>query len=222
MADLPRALDRLMAALAAGETIGVFGDYDVDGVTTAAVLTLALRACGGRVLPRAASRHAGYGLGVGDVERFAGDGCRVLVTGDCGTSDHDALAGGARARHRRHRHRPPRAARGRDRRRTRWSARADPTTRSRSRGWRRAASRSTSRRRCAPGWAAAFDPRDLLDLVALGTIADMVPLVDENRILVAAGLHPPVDAQAAGGRGAGGARRARVAGRSPPPTSRFA
>ena len=44
MADLPRALDRLTAALAGGETIGVFGDYDVDGVTTAAMLTPALRA----------------------------------------------------------------------------------------------------------------------------------------------------------------------------------
>src|SRR5258708_29942723 len=38
MADLSNALERLVAALAAGELIGVFGDYDVDGVTTAAVL----------------------------------------------------------------------------------------------------------------------------------------------------------------------------------------
>ena len=98
MADLPRALDRLTAALAAGETVGVFGDYDVDGVTTAAILTTALRAFGGTVIARAASRHAGYGLGVGDVERFADAGCRVLVTGDCGTSDHDALAARPRAR----------------------------------------------------------------------------------------------------------------------------
>ena len=51
------------------------------------------------------------------------------------------------------------------------------------------------RRRVLPGGGAAhpprrraFDPRELLDLVALGTIADLVPLVDENRILVAAGL----------------------------------
>src|SRR6202012_4011774 len=75
-------------------TIGVFGDYDVDGVTTAATLASALRAFGGKVVARAASRHAGYGLGVEDVARFAADGCRVLVTGDCGTSDHDALAEG--------------------------------------------------------------------------------------------------------------------------------
>src|SRR5579863_2345949 len=91
MADLPRAIDRLVTALGAGEMIGVFGDYDVDGVTTAATLASALRALGGKVIARAASRHAGYGLGVEDVARFAADGCRVLVTGDCGTSDHEAL-----------------------------------------------------------------------------------------------------------------------------------
>ena len=91
VADLPRAVERLTAALGAGEIIGVFGDYDVDGVTTAAILTSALRAFGGTVVPRAASRHAGYGLGVDDVARFAAAGCRVLVTGDCGTSDHEAL-----------------------------------------------------------------------------------------------------------------------------------
>ena len=48
--------------------------------------------------------------------------------------------------------------------------------------------RSTWPPRCARGWGRAFDPRELLDLVALGTIADFVPLVAENRILVAAGL----------------------------------
>jgi single-stranded-DNA-specific exonuclease len=187
MADLERAMERLARAIAAGETIGVFGDYDVDGVTTAAVLTSALRAFGGRVIPRAASRTAGYGVGVADVDRFWADGCRVLVTGDCGTSDHEALAA-ARARgldvividH----HELP----------------AGET----------AAYALINSRRADDGFAfkglascgvafylaaalrtrlgASFDPRELLDLVALGTIADLVPLTDENRILVAAGL----------------------------------
>jgi single-stranded-DNA-specific exonuclease len=188
MADLPRALDRLTAALATGETIGVFGDYDVDGVTTAAVLTTALRAMGkATVLPRAANRAAGYGLGPDEVAAFAAAGCRVLVTGDCGTSDHEALAA-ARARgidvvvidH----HEVP--------------------------SGETAAYALINSRRADDGFAfkglascgvafylaaalrtrlgAAFDPRDLLDLVALGTIADLVPLVEENRILVAAGL----------------------------------
>ncbi|HVV50639.1 MAG TPA: single-stranded-DNA-specific exonuclease RecJ [Polyangia bacterium] len=187
MADLSKALDRLAAALAAGETIGVFGDYDVDGVTTAATLASALRAFGGKVVARAASRHAGYGLGVEDVARFAADGCRLLVTGDCGTSDHEALRAGR--------------AQGLD------VIVIDhhelPT------GESPAYALINSRRpddgfpfkglaSCGVAFylaaalrtrlGAAFDPRELLDLVALGTIADLVPLTDENRILVAAGL----------------------------------
>ena len=129
VADLPRAIERLAAALGAGETIGVFGDYDVDGVTTAAILTTrASRVRRRRWSPRAASRQAGYGLGVDDVARFAAAGCGVLVTGDCGTSDHEALRRRARARHRRDRHRSPQVPVGRDRRPTRSSIRTAPTT----------------------------------------------------------------------------------------------
>ncbi len=166
----------------------MFGDYDVDGVTTAATLTSALRAFGGKVVPRAASRHAGYGLGVEDVARFAADGCKVLVTGDCGTSDHEALRGRARARARRHRHRPPRAA---DRRIGGLRAgQLAPRRRHvrRSRGWPRAAWPSTWRRRCARASARRSIRASCSISVALGTIADLVPLTDENRILVAAGL----------------------------------
>jgi single-stranded-DNA-specific exonuclease len=187
MADLARALDRLAAALAAGETIGVFGDYDVDGVTTAAVLTSALRAFGGRVVARAASRHAGYGLGADDVARFAADGCRVLVTGDCGTSDHDALSA-ARARgidaividH----HELPEGE-------TAAYALVNSRRPDDTFPFKGLASCGVAFYLAAAlrtRLASAFDPRELLDLVALGTIADLVPLVAENRILVAAGL----------------------------------
>jgi single-stranded-DNA-specific exonuclease len=187
MADLERALERLTAAITAGETIGVFGDYDVDGVTTAAVLTSALRAFGGKVIPRAASRLAGYGLGPDDVARFSAEGCRVLVTGDCGTSDHEALAA-ARERgldvividH----HEVPSGE---------TAAYALINSRRPDDGF---AFKGLASCGVAFYLAAAlrtrlgssFDPRDLLDLVALGTIADLVPLVEENRILVAAGL----------------------------------
>ncbi len=187
MADLTRGVERLCAALAAGETIGVFGDYDVDGVTTAAVLTSALRAFGGKVVARAASRNAGYGLGVEDVARFAADGCRVLVTGDCGTSDHAALADG-RARgldiividH----HELPAGESAAYALIN--SRRADDTF-----PFKGLASCGVAFYLAAAlrtRLQASFDPRELLDLVALGTIADLVPLVDENRILVAAGL----------------------------------
>ena len=152
MADLPRAVDRLVAALGAGETIGVFGDYDVDGVTTAATLASALRAFGGKVIARAASRQGGYGLGVDDVARFAAEGCRVLVTGDSGTSDNEALATG-RARASTSSSSITTSCRPGRRRPTRSSTRAAPTTPFRSRGSPRAGSPSTWRRRCAPASA---------------------------------------------------------------------
>jgi single-stranded-DNA-specific exonuclease len=187
MADLTRGVERLVAALGAGQTIGVFGDYDVDGVTTAAVLTCALRAFGGQVVARAASRSAGYGLGVEDVARFAADGCRVLVTGDCGTSDHEALAEG-RARGLDiividHHELPAGESAAYALINSRRADDAFPFKGLASCGvafYLAAALRTRL--------GAAFDPRELLDLVALGTIADLVPLVDENRILVAAGL----------------------------------
>jgi len=187
MPDLPRALDRVSTALAGGETIGVFGDYDVDGVTTAAVLASAFRAFGGTVVARAASRHAGYGLGLEDVARFAADGCRVLVTGDCGTSDHEAL----------------RAARDRGLDVIVIDHHEVPSGETAAYALinsRRSDDRFPFKGLASCGVAfylaaalrtrlgSSFDPRDLLDLVALGTIADLVPLVEENRILVAAGL----------------------------------
>jgi single-stranded-DNA-specific exonuclease len=191
MADLDRALARLDEALARGETIGVFGDYDVDGVTTAAVLTSTLRGLGGRVVARAASRHAGYGLGPDDVRRFAEqDRCKVLVTGDLGTSDHEALALsralGVDAIVIDH-HQVPSGP-------TPAYALINPHRLDDGFPFKGLASCGVAfylaaalRSRLGPR-SAGFDPRDLLDLVALGTIADLVPLVDENRILVAAGL----------------------------------
>jgi len=187
VADLPRAIERIAAALGAGEIIGVFGDYDVDGVTTAAILTSALRAFGGTVVPRAASRHAGYGLGVDDVGRFAAAGCRLLVTGDCGTSDHEALRA-ARASgidtividH----HELPEGETAAYALVN--SRRPDDTFPFKGLASCGVAFYLTAALRTR--LASAFDPRELLDLVALGTIADMVPLMAENRILVAAGL----------------------------------
>jgi single-stranded-DNA-specific exonuclease len=91
MADIDLVLGRLSLALRERQRIGVFGDYDADGVTTAAVLTLGLRAHEGDVVPRVAARHSGYGLPPETVDRFAAEGCRLIVTGDCGTSDVPAL-----------------------------------------------------------------------------------------------------------------------------------
>jgi single-stranded-DNA-specific exonuclease len=190
VADLERAIDRLTAALAGRERIAVFGDYDVDGVTTAAILATTLRALGGDVVARAASRHVGYGVGPADVARFADEGCSVLVTGDCGTSDHEALA---LARQRGvdaiviDHHQVPSGEN---------SAHAliNPHRADDRFPFKGLAScgvafyLAAALRTRLGADAARFDPRELLDLVAMGSVADLVPLVDENRILVAAGL----------------------------------
>ena len=94
IADLDRALDRLTAALAARESASaVFGDYDVDGVTTAAILTTCSAALGRRGGPARGQPQLGLRrCRRPRPRRFADEGCRVVVTGDCGTSDHEALA----------------------------------------------------------------------------------------------------------------------------------
>src|SRR6185436_9516754 len=89
MADRVAAADRLAHAVRSGERIAVFGDYDCDGITSAAIMTEILRALGGEVVPLLASRFdGGYGVSPAATERILGSGARVLVTCDCGSSDH--------------------------------------------------------------------------------------------------------------------------------------
>jgi single-stranded-DNA-specific exonuclease len=192
MSGFERAVGRLESALVASETVGVYGDYDVDGVTSCALLTLFLRDAGGRIVPRVARRDAGYGFGVDDVQAFQDAGCAVIVTCDLGTSDHDALAA-ARARkidvivvdhHQVPEREPDLLA---------LLNPHQPGCRFPFKGlasvgvafYLAAALRTRLRGR---GRTDLPDPRELLDLVAVGTVADMAPLTDENRILVHAGL----------------------------------
>ena len=192
MAGFAVAVERLARALAAGETVGVFGDYDVDGVTSCALLATVLGQAGGRVVARVARRDRGYGFGVDDVASFAEAGCAVVVTCDCGTSDHEALAD-ARARgldvivvdHHQVPDREPEALA--------LINPHQPSCRFPFKGlasvgvafYLAAALRTRLR---AAGRTALPDPRELVDLVAVGTIADLAPLTDENRILVHQGL----------------------------------
>jgi single-stranded-DNA-specific exonuclease len=219
MAGFAPAVARLHAALVAGETVGVFGDYDVDGVTSCALLTTFLRQAGGRVFPRVAERDHGYGFGPDDVCAFSDAGCALIVTCDCGTSDHLALAAARAAKidviivdHHQVPERMPDAL-----------ALINPHQAGCGFAFKGLASAGVAfylaaalrtRLRDA-GWSTLPDPRSLLDLVALGTVCDLAPLTDENRILVATGLQmmkassrPGVRALCALGRLPDGVRRA--------------
>ncbi|MDQ3334678.1 MAG: single-stranded-DNA-specific exonuclease RecJ [Myxococcota bacterium] len=197
LAGLPRAVERLADAIQKRERIGVFGDYDVDGVTTAALLTSFFRAAGGEVEVAVARRDAGYGFQPAAAADFAKRGCSVIVTGDCGTSDLAALAAAAAfgidvivVDH----HTVPSAETAHPSFALVNPFRVDSTFPFRGMAsvglafYVAAAVRTELRDRGHFRTMREPDVRDLLDLVALGTIADLVPLTAENRILVSLGL----------------------------------
>ncbi len=87
MPNLETAVTRLARACEAGETVAVFGDYDVDGVTATAVLVEGLTALGAKPLPYLPDRFTeGYGPNVRAVRQLADRGATLLVTADTGTS----------------------------------------------------------------------------------------------------------------------------------------
>jgi len=91
--DASAAVDRLAHALDEGETILVHGDYDVDGVCATALYTRVLRRLGGRVVPFVPHRiRDGYDLGAAGLRRAREAGATLLVTADCGTVAHEAVA----------------------------------------------------------------------------------------------------------------------------------
>ena len=189
LADMGDAVDRIERALAAGETIFVHGDYDVDGICATALLTRALRSLGGTVVPFVPHRmRDGYDLTRAGVERARRAGAGLLVTCDSGIRAHDAV-GYARqvgidvivTDH----HTPAETL--------------PPATAVVNPG--RTDCRYPEKGLC--GTAVVFkvmealherrgrDRQELLvhlDLVALATIADLVPLVGENRVLARFGL----------------------------------
>ena len=90
LADLGRAVERIQTAIAGGEHIVVFGDYDCDGITSCALLTRSLRVLGAKVTPFIPTREDdGRGLNVEAVQRLAEQGVTLLITTDCGTSNVD-------------------------------------------------------------------------------------------------------------------------------------
>lgn len=92
--NMREAVSRVGQAIDAGERIGVFGDYDVDGVTSTALLVLALRAatCHERISAYLPDRTQGYGLNSIGIDELANNGATLLITVDCGSNDHEQVA----------------------------------------------------------------------------------------------------------------------------------
>jgi single-stranded-DNA-specific exonuclease len=195
MADLDRAVDRVVAALDRDERIGIFGDYDVDGISSVALMVSLLRRTGARFTPLVADRFAGgFGLGARAVERFDREGCRLIIALDSGPGEPDATRAAEQRgmqvivvdHHRVEGPRPDLLAYLNPQRPD--CGFADKSLAAVGLAFYFAAairSRLVETGRLERG---AFDPRSLLDLVALGTVADVVPLKDNNRILVHHGL----------------------------------
>ena len=92
--DMDAAARRLADAVRRGETVAVFGDYDVDGAASAAMLAGYLRGLGLHAPIHIPDRITeGYGPNIGAIEALAADGATLLVCVDCGTSGHGPLAG---------------------------------------------------------------------------------------------------------------------------------
>lgn len=90
--DMDRAAARLLSAVTTGETIGVFGDYDVDGTTAAAILKLYFDAIDVKTIVYLPDRITeGYGPSVEAFKQLAADGANVICTVDCGASAHEPI-----------------------------------------------------------------------------------------------------------------------------------
>ena len=193
---MDEAADRLARAVVGGETIGVFGDYDVDGATSAALLKRFILAVGGNVDIYVPDRlREGYGPNLPALLQMKDAGAGVIVTVDCGITAFDQLAGAADAGidivvvdHHVAEPQLPAAV-----------AVVNPNRIDDESGQGQLAAVGVAfllvvaLNRClreGGHYAAKAEPNLLqwLDLVALGTVCDVVPLTGLNRALVAQGL----------------------------------
>jgi single-stranded-DNA-specific exonuclease len=93
MQDMKKAVDRLIRAIYNHEKVVIYGDYDADGITSVAVLVQFLRRIRHSVTFYIPDRITeGYGLNREAVERLKSEGVGVIITVDCGISDHDPIA----------------------------------------------------------------------------------------------------------------------------------
>ena len=189
MKGMAEAVACLMDAIDRDIPIAVYGDYDVDGVTATALMTLVLRQFGAQAIPYIPNRFdEGYGLNVEAIKKLADDGIKLIVTVDCGIrspaearlaqelgvqmviSDHHHPAEEL----------PAACAVICPKQEGCEYAEKDLS------GVGLAYKIAQALVNARPN--AGVCAEDYLDLVALGTVADVVPLVGENRVLVRQGL----------------------------------
>lgn len=193
--DMDAAADRLAAAVRSGEHVAVFGDYDVDGACAGALVSRLLRDLGCEVTPYVPDRiREGYGPNAPAIAGLCDRGATLIVCVDCGIAAAEALAA-AEGRadvvildHHKAEGPPPRVL-----------AAVNPNRLDCRSGLNQAcaaavaflAGVATVRALRRAGWFARRAEPDLLgllDLVALATVCDVMPLTGFNRALVAQGL----------------------------------
>ncbi|MFL7794897.1 MAG: single-stranded-DNA-specific exonuclease RecJ [Anaerolineae bacterium] len=196
MEGIPAAVTRLRQALHAGESIVVYGDFDADGVTATVLVVQTLRALGGQVNPYIPHRvDEGYGLHKQILTKLARSGARVVVTVDCGVRSLDEISHanqlGLDVIITDHHSTGPQLPDAlavidpkRDGDRYPFSELAGVGV-----AYKLAQALLRSHRQTpVTAQNVTLEEEDLSDLVALGTVADLVPLLGENRILVHRGL----------------------------------
>ncbi len=188
LADMRVAVDRLLGALARHERIAIHGDYDVDGVTSTVILRRALELLGADVVHFIPERlRDGYGLQPAAIERLHAEGVSVVVSVDCGIRGADAAR---RARelgvdliitdhHEPDAQLPPALAVINPKR----ADCAYPDKFLAGVGVALKLVQALCRARGREAWLPGF-----LKIAAIGTLADVVPLVGENRVIAKLGL----------------------------------
>jgi single-stranded-DNA-specific exonuclease len=188
LAGMGQVVERLLAARAAGERVAIVGDYDVDGITATALLAAVFASCGIAASPILPHRlREGYGFQPVHVERASQLGCRLIVTADCGSSAGDAVSAARAAGldvvitdH----HLPGGTLPA-------GTLQINPRQAGCTYPFRDLAAVGLAFK-LATALAArcgrTVDPAALLRIACLGTIADLVPLRGENRVIAALGL----------------------------------
>ncbi len=194
--DMLPAVKLLAEALSSGEKIGIYADYDVDGVTGAAILHLFLRELGGRTEVLFPHRERdGYGFHAHLLPFFREKGVSLVVTVDCGITAHEAVEEARRLGLRviltDHHELPPRLPEAHAVVTGKRLPRHSPFYNLCGAGTVLALIRALRRYLLEQGFFGERPVPNLkryLDLAALGTIADMVPLRGENRLIAVFGL----------------------------------